>query len=59
MDEKKETRWNLTVHFRDKSGRDVAPTRRKSCIEGLLCTVDAPVVPGMEPDQKSRGGEFV
>lgn len=52
MDKQKETRWNLRIYYRDEAGRDVAPMRKKSCVEGLLCTVDSPVFPGMKADKK-------
>lgn len=47
MAESEPKRYTLWVHYVGPDGHQVAEPRRKSCIEGLLCTVSSPEVAGL------------
>ena len=46
-----EKRWTLRIFYWDTDHNEIAPTRRKSCIEGLLYHVESPKIRDLVPDK--------
>lgn len=55
MDKTDEKRWTLRISYINESGKSLAPSRRKSCIEGLLYYVEPLKIPGWWPDKPFLG----
>ena len=46
MDKTNEKRWTLRIMYLSDSGESLAPSQRKSCVEGLLYYVEPRKIPG-------------
>lgn len=55
MDRTNEKRWTLHIMYLSDSGESLAPSQRKSCIEGLLYYVEPRKIPGWRPVKTFQG----